>query len=349
MGVTIKEVAKEAGVSVSTVSKVINGHYSISERTVLKVRKVMQEMNYYPSASAQNFAKGSTRKVVLLTNLEKNIAFKNSHMFEIIAGVENSLRRKGYALELCGTDMTDACEEAENIISRRSADALVVHVSVMSHALSALLVGRHFPHMVLGVPNFESQACWIDINNIYSGTLAASHLVSRGYQRIAFIGGREYDLNSTQRLQGLKSVLKESGFPLQEHYIWLGDSTWEAGVHMTRKLLSQKPLPDAIVCANNYIAMGCVSALREMDLKIPEDIAVMTFDDYPFAQMMEPKLTVVDIDVRDMGLQAGRLLLDIIRNPNMQVQTYITPSNLIERESTRGKTGKGQRLKNKTS
>lgn len=345
MGVTIKDVAKAAGVSVSTVSKVINGHYSISEGTVLRVRRIMQEMNYYPSASAQNFAKGSTQKVVLLTNLEKNIAFKNSHMFEIIAGVENSLRRKGYALELRGTDMTDACEVAEDIISRRSADALVVHVSVMSHALSALLVSRHFPHMVLGVPNFESQACWVDINNIYSGTLAAGHLIAQGYRRIAFIGGREYDLNSTQRLQGMRQGLLDAGFPLQEHYIWLGESTWEEGLHMTRKLLSQKPLPDAIVCANNYIAMGCVSALKEMELKIPEDMAVMTFDDYPFAQMMDPKLTVVDIDVRDMGLQAGRLLLDVIRNPNMQVQTYITPSNLIVRQSTRAKTGKGYHFK----
>lgn len=334
MKVTIRKVAEVAGVSVSTVSKVINGHYSISEKTAQHVRKVMSELNYYPSASAQSFATGDTKNIVLLADMSANTAFRNPHMFEIVAGMEESLQRRGYRLLLHGTDSTSACAVAKEIISRKSADGIAIHVGIMSHPLAALLVQLRFPHIVLGMPDFESQVCWIDNNNTYSGTIAASYLLTKGYRNIAFIGGKSYDLGSTHRLQGVKQGLRDAGVRLEEQNIWLGDSTRAEGYRMTASLLEQRPLPDAIICANNYIALGCVGAIHDKGLSIPGDIGVMTFDDYPFSQIIEPQLTVVDINVRDMGIQAGRMLLDIVRHPNMQVQTYITTSNLLERIST---------------
>lgn len=334
MAVTIKDVAREAGVSVSTVSKVLNGHYSISEATAAHVRATMRALGYYPNASAQSFARGATRRVVLLTDLHRDIAFENPHMFEIIAGVEETLRQRGYALELRGTDKTDAGEAAREIISRRGADAIMVHVSVTSHDLAALLTERRFPHIILGVPGFVSQVCWVDINHISAGVLAAEHLFRRGCRRIAFLGGRDYDLSSTNRLEGVRRGLSDLGCPLQESRIWLGDSTLADGARMTKRLLAQMPPPDAIVCANNALALGCVVALKEAGIAIPTAVAVMTFDDYPFSRQSTPPLTTVDIDVRDMGMQAAELLLSILRHPNKQVQTYITTFNLLEREST---------------
>lgn len=334
MAVTIKDVAREAGVSVSTVSKVINGHYSISVATAERVRETMRALSYYPNASAQSFARGATRRVVLLAALHRNVAFENPHMFEIFASVEETLRRRGYALELRGTDKTDASGEAEEIIARREADALVIHVSVMSHALSALLTEKCFPHIILGVPGFPSQVCWVDINHVYSGILAASHLTKQGYRRVAFLGGRDYDLSSTDRLEGVRKGLEDAGIPINENFIWLGDSTLADGQRMTGRLLDRSPRPDAVICANNYLALGCVEAIRAAGLRVPEDIGVMTFDDYPFSQQTIPPLTTVDIDVRDMGAQAADLLLSAIRHPNKQVQMYITTSNLIERGST---------------
>lgn len=334
MGVTIKDVAKAAGTSVSTVSKVINGHYSISEPTARRVREVIKELNYYPSASAQSFARGATKAVAVLTNLAPNTAFQNPHMFEIVSGLEEKLRSRGYHLILRGVDETDAYEVAEEMISRRSADALAIHVSVLTHPLSALLTRARFPHIVLGMPNFESQVCWIDNNNVYSGTVAASYLLSLGYRNIAFVGGQYYDLGSTLRLQGIRQCLQDAGFRLDDQYVWLGESTRGDGYRLTGKLLDEKQLPDAIICANNYIAMGCVAAVQERGLEIPKDMGVMAFDDYPLSQFIEPQLTVVDINVRDMGHQAGKFLIDMIRHPNMQVQTYVTTSNIMERQST---------------
>lgn len=335
MGVTIKDVAEAAGVSISTVSKVLNGHYSISEKTAERVRGIMREMNYYPNANAQSFASGSNHTVVLLANLAPNAAFQNPHMFEIIAGLEEALCKRGYRLILRGTDATSACGIAEEIISRRSADAIAVHVGVMSHPLAAVLTRLQFPHIVLGAPDFDSQVCWIDNNNTYSGTVAASFLLSRGYKRLAFIGGKSYDLGSALRLQGVKQGLSNAGAKLEDQYIWLGESTRADGFRMAEGLLSQKKLPDAIICANNYIALGCVDAVNKRGLRIPKDIGVMAFDNFPFSQIIEPPLTVVDINVRDMGAQAAKFLTDIMRHPNTQIQTYITTSNVIVRGSTR--------------
>ena len=335
MGVTIKDVAEAAGVSISTVSKVLNGHYSISEKTAERVRGIMREMNYYPNANAQSFASGSNHTVVLLANLSPNAAFRNPHMFEIIAGLEEALCRRGYRLILRGADATSACGIAEEIISRRSADAIAIHVGVMSHPLAAVLTRLRFPHIVLGAPDFESQVCWIDNSNTYSGAVAAGYLLSRGYRRLAFIGGRSYDLGSALRLQGVKQGLANGGERLEDQYIWLGESTRADGLRMTEGLLNQKQLPDAIICANNYIALGCVDAVLKREMCIPKDMGIMAFDDYPFSQIMEPPLTVVDINVRDMGAQAAKFLTDIIRHPNMQIQTYITTSNVIARGSTR--------------
>ena len=335
MGVTIKDVAEAAGVSISTVSKVLNGHYSISEKTAERVRGIMREMNYYPNANAQSFASGSNHTVVLLANLAPNAAFQNPHMFEIIAGLEEALCKRGYRLILRGTDATSACGIAEEIISRRSADAIAVHVGVMSHPLAAVLTRLQFPHIVLGAPDFDSQVCWIDNSNTYSGTVAASFLLSRGYQRLAFIGGKSYDLGSALRLQGVKQGLSNAGAKLEDQYIWLGESTRADGFRMVENLLSQKELPDAIICANNYIALGCVDAVTKKGLRIPKDIGVMAFDNFPFSQIIEPPLTVVDINVRDMGAQAAKFLTDIMRHPNTQIQTYITTSDVIVRGSTR--------------
>ena len=335
MAVTIKDVAKAAGTSISTVSKVINGHYSISEATAERVRAVMRELGYYPSASAQSFARGSTRAVVCLAELRPNTAFENPHLFEMISGLEEGLRARGYSLTLRSTDTTEACEIATELINRRGCDGLAVHASVMSRPLAALLTRTRFPHIVLGLPNFESQVCWIDINNVFSGMTAVAHLMDEGYRRIAFIGGSEHDMISAHRLEGVRQGLESAGRELPESYIWLGESTRAEGRRMALGLMSARPAPDAIVCANNLLARGCVAALEELGARIPQDAAVMTFDDYPYSRFTTPELTVVDIDVRDMGAQAAKLLADGIRRPNFQTQTYATASNLIIRASTK--------------
>ena len=336
MSVTIKDVAKEAGVSISTVSKVINNSYTISEETAKKVREVMERLHYHPNLTARNFVKGSTGNIIFLTNLERNSAFANPHMFEIICGAQKSLEKKGYSLQILNAPTNEAQIEAvERIIAQRNADGIILHGCADNKELAPFILKASFPHMLIGCPNFDSQLCWVDINNCLSGEIAATHLVEEGYRDIAFIGALETDFISVHRLQGVKKALKNLEIPINQAYIkQCADNVSKAKKAMA-ELLQNENRPDSVICENNLIALGALDIIKQNGLKIPDDIAVITFDDYPFSQITEPKLTVVNIDVYEMGIQAGNMIISKIKKPNLQIQSYSTLPELIVRESTK--------------
>lgn len=334
MTVTIKDVAKAAGVSTATVSKVMNGSYSISQETVDRVNRVMQEMDYHPNLRARNFVKQSTKTIVFVTTLGKNAGFSNPHMFEIICGMEHMLSEKAYSLVVKHISVAEATEYVHRTADAKSADGFVIHASVVSRELDELIFREEIPHLVIGNPNFNSHFCWIDIDNRLAGELAAKHLLEQGCQSLAFIGGKEIDKISMHRLEGVLSVLNAHDVLVPGDYVQRGESLCDSGYEMTAEVLKKSARPDGIICANNYIAYGCVNALRDHGVAIPKEIRVITFDDYPFSQILKPRLTVVNIDVFDMGAQAGKYILQKIRKPNLYVQSYITIPSVIRREST---------------
>jgi DNA-binding LacI/PurR family transcriptional regulator len=335
MAVTIKDVAREAGVSTATVSKVINNLPSISEATAARINQIMKELNYHPNLRAQNFARRSTHNIVFVTNLERNTAFSNPHMFEIMSGLQNALNSRNYTLSILSVTINDQLEAIDRIIAQNSADGIVVHASVITKEMSLKILKAGFPHIVIGYPNFESQLCWIDNNNYLSGEIAANHLLDEGYRRIAFIGGMESDMISTRRLLGAVTALNDKKLELKEAFIRRGESTRQDGCRMMEEILSLEQLPDSVICANNHVALGVMKSIALHKLLIPKEIGVITFDDYPFSQITDPMMTVVNIDVYDVGVQAGKLILNKIKKPNLQVQSYTTLPSLIVRESTK--------------
>lgn len=337
MGVTIKDVAREAGISTATVSKVMNGSYSISQETIDRVNAVMKKLDYHPNARARNLAQQSNKTVVFVTSLQKNVGFTNPHMFEMMCGLENSLAKKGYSLVLKSLETEDAPKYIKETFDVKMADGFIIHASLLSEELDEIISKNEIPHLVLGMPNFDSHLSWIDVNNKHAGELAAKYLLSCGYCSVAFIGGRPEDKISMHRLNGVLSVLKEHDVVQPQNYIKYGDSETKSGYKMTEDIISLKKRPQAIICANNYLAYGCVSAIRDQGLKIPEDIGILTFDDFPFSKLLEPNLTVVNIDVYDLGYEAGKNILKIVRKPNVHIQSYITYPSIIQRESTMNK------------
>lgn len=334
MSITIRDVANEAGVSVSTVSKVLNKSPLISQVTTEKVLDVMERLNYHPNLRARNFAQQTTHNIVFISRIEKNAAFTNPHLFEIMCGAESSLRKKGYSLTFFSLGPSDdEVSEVEAIIEQKKADGIILHESSISKKLAYLLLRHNFPHIVIGHPDFESELCWIDTNNNLSGSIAARHLLSAGFKEIAFIGGDNTDLISLHRLEGVKTAAEDLGLPLRSVYIQSGAVSIEEA-RKKADILIRNVHPDAVICANNTIALGVVSAIPALKLSIPKDIGIITFDDYPYSRITVPMLTVVNIDVYDMGIQAGKMLLRKIMNPDFQVQSYTTLPTLIVRGST---------------
>ena len=335
MPVTIHDVAREAGTTISTVSKAMNNSYTISGEMTAHVKAVAERLGYRPNARAQIFARQSNREIVFLTSLSRDIAFANPHMFEILAGAESVLSSKGYALKLRGCDLDTVCLLTKDIMDGKHADGLLLHGSVVTRELSVLVTRMKIPHMVIGKPNFTNSLCWIDNNNQLAGELAAGYLLDLGHSNIAYIGGCKEDGICQSRLEGVKIRLKENMVDFDPVNIYEGESTIEDGSEMTEHLLRSAVLPDAIICANNFLAFGCVRTLQTHNVNIPENISLVTFDDYPLAQLTNPMLTTVSIDMYDIGLQAGDLLLSKIKIPQMQVQTYSTIPRLVVRGSTK--------------
>lgn len=333
MSITIRDVAKAANTSTATVSKVMNGSYSISQETVDRVKKVMEELNYHPNQKARNLAILSNHTVVFVAEIRKGDAFNNPHMFEMISGIEEALSGKGYSLQIKSISKEDVADYVKNSFETKAADAFLFHAGVITEELDEIVYENEIPHLVIGMPDGENHFCWIDTDNKYAGVAATKYLLECGYSSVAYIGGTEDDKISMHRLEGVMSVLNEHDVIVPKNYLQYGDSACDSGYNMTEEILKDRKWPQAIICANNYLAYGCVKALIAHKISIPDDIGVITFDDYPFSQILKPALTVVNIDVYDIGHEAGKTILKKIKKPELHIQSYITYPNIIERSS----------------
>lgn len=337
MSVTISDVANEAGVSQSTVSKVLNHWSTISPQTVARVNAAIKKLNYIPNSRAVSFARQSTKNIVYLTNLGQGTAYLNPHMFDIMSGVHRSLTAKGYTLALVDpSEESFAGERAIQEIKRRSADGLIIHGSAVNEELASHLISENVPHIIIGHPDFESRLCWIDTDHALAGEYAASHMLSCGYTDVLFIAGKKSDILSCRRLKGFRKVMQLHKHRICDDRICYTNSTRLGAYAAVLSLLTagKDRLPQAIVCENSVLALGICRALSELSLSIPDDIALLTFDRYPFAGVIDPSPTIIDINVYDMGVQAGDMMIRKLEHPDLLIQSYTTLPLLIQGEST---------------
>lgn len=335
MAVTIRDVALEAGVSTSTVSKVLNHWSSISPETCARVQEAIDRLHYTPNARAVSFARGSTKNILFLSSLQKEEAYHNPHMFDILCGVRKELAEHGYTLMLEAVpEKRTPGEYLRDLISSRIADGILIHGSCSIPGMAKVLLEAKFPHIYIGHPGPGSRICWIDINNGLAGQFAAQHMLECHYERVAFIGEKADNHISRQRLNGFLGGMYEYGYRIPDDYIRHTDASREDAYRQTRELLGLKEPPRALVCENNGLALGAVKALQEAHIKIPEEIAFLTFDSYPYSALLEPVPTIIDIDVYELGVQAAVMLLRKLENPELLVQSYTTLPLLRQGHST---------------
>ena len=331
MSATIRDVAKKANTSISTVSRVMSQSPSISKETTKRVLKAIKELGYVPNTRGQNLARKRNGVVAFVTKVSKDTAFINPHLFEIMNGVQKALSEKNISMRYVGWEEPSPSALKE-LVEGHSVDGVILHASMVRPTMAQYMVDSGFPHVIIGMPNFPSNVCWVDNNNILSGELACDHLLSIGKRNLAFIGGEKHDLISEIRLSGVEKVLKKALLTLPEKWKAKVSSEPESAAAIIRSW--KDDLPDGIICANNSLALGCIRTLKELGVNIPQDVAVITFDDYPYAVITQPPTSSITIDVYDLGLQAAKLLLEKIAQPNVHFQSYITVPLLRQRAST---------------
>lgn len=337
MATTIHDIARESGVSIATVSKVINNKAHVSPDTRKRVLQVMEQLHYTPNISAANLARRSSKNVLYADRFYKGLPYENPHMFDIICGVSHELSRKGYRLSLLNLDSCGKKPEAalEEAILSRVADGVIVSAAFVTARMERLLLKHDFPQICIGEPQFDTILSWIDTNNTLSSNLAVEHLVATGCHTLAFMGGREEDRIFMDRLRGFRSAMERRGLEANEDYITYNPPDVEAIFCSASALLSMPVPPDGIICTNSLMAVGTMRAIRAKGLDVPGQVSLIAFDDHPYSPMVSPQPTIIDIDLFSLGVHAGNLLLKKIRDPAMLVQTYTALPRLLLRGTTR--------------
>ena len=334
MGVSIKDVAKKAGVSISTVSKALNDKSSVSSSTIERIKQTAEDMGYVPNSRARVFATKETKQIVFVADIPKDTAFYNPHIFEIIMGLQHSVSKSGYSLIVESVEKKEALEYISSLYKKNMADALVVHASIITKRLESLIVKSNLPHLIIGQPDYQSTLSWIDTDNTLSGAIAIRHLLKKDYYPVAFVGGKADDMISLHRFEGAERELKQNNLSFEEQYVLSTSSTIVSGMNAAKKILKMEKPPRSVLCANSVIAFGMMQELRNQNVKVPKDIAVMTFDRYPFSDFTEPRVTSVDMNMYEIGEEAGSILIKNLSHPNLRIQTFTSEPCIFEREST---------------
>lgn len=340
MPITIKDVAQLAGVSPSTVSRVLAGSSRISDDTHRKVRAAMKELRYHPHAIARSLARKSTRTLGLIIARPAEQAFANPFFPEVIRGIGSVIQKAGFSLILFTTE-NEKEERASclQMLRGRTVDGVILTSSRIQDRLIGDLVTEGHSFVLIGRPTDPNGVTWVNNDNQAVGAMAVEHLASIGHREIALINGPKNLVVCQDRLEGYRTALTKLGLNYREELVVSAEFTQESGYHSMELLLSRSPAPTAVFCADDVMAIGAMKCLQDRDLRIPEDIAVMGVNDDVIGAYLTPSLTTIRIPIFDLGATAAGLLLDLVTGQAAGPKQVVLPSRLIPRGSTRPGTG----------
>ncbi|NPA91823.1 MAG: LacI family transcriptional regulator [Chloroflexi bacterium] len=329
MPVSLKDVARKAGVSVATASRALADHPRISENTKARVRQAARELGYTPSAVARSLVKRETHTLGVITT-----SVTDPYAAQVVKAVEVAAEAAGYHLLLVASHGVPSREvKALRMLYERRVDGIVIisargmdaYEDVLSHlTVPVVLVNGRVPH-----PAVRS----VSANNRQGASLAVEYLLDAGYTRIAYIGGPTQGQSARHRVQGYVQALQAAGLVPSPDVIFPGQGTAEDGRRALRHMMSLRPKPEAVLCYNDLTAFGVLAEAWAMGVRVPDDLAVIGFDNLPFSELTAPPLTTVAQPTEEMGQTAVSLLLRQRRGE--EVQDVVFDCTLVERASVR--------------
>ncbi len=326
----MKDVARLAGVSTSTVSHVINNNRFVSDAVREKIEAAISELNYAPSALARSLKINQTHTIGMLLTASSNPFYS-----EVVRGVENSCYERGYSLVLCNTegDEERMNRSLETLLQKR-VDGLLI-MCTESHLPSEDILKRYpsIPTVMMDWAPFEGDSDLIQDNSLLGGEQATAYLISRGYTRIACIAGPQDKTPARLRLEGYKQAMAAAELPILPGYIINSDFEFQGGFNAMNQLLSLNPLPQAVFTSNDAMAVGVYHALYQAGLSVPQDMAVIGYDNIELARYMTPPLTTIHQPKDELGELAIDALIHRLADPGVSPQLLVLTPELIERAS----------------
>ena len=330
--VTLEEIARIAHVSRSTVSRVVNQDPNVKERTRQRVLEVIRQLNFQPNRAARSLAGGRAHVLGLVIPQSVSRMFTDPYFPILIQGVSSACNARDYSVMLWLVDKGNEERITAQILNNTLIDGLVI-TSIMIHdpIVQSLTAGK-MPFVLVGRHPLEECACYVDVDNLNSAREAVAYLLRLGRRRVAAITGPLDMYVGLDRRDGYLAALRERGLAIDPALVVEGDFTEEGGYRATVRLLRHDP--DAIFAASDSTALGALRAIQEAGLRVPEDIALVGFDDIPLSARSDPPLTTVRQPIHLLGSKAVELLLELIENPAAPHAPVILPTELVMRGST---------------
>lgn len=328
---TIKDVAKYAGVSISTVSRALSGTIFVEEETKAKVLEAVKALDYRPNVLAKGLKQGKTNTIGLII---PNIC---NPIFPLVSrGIEDGARKKGYTVILCNTD--ENIEAEKNYVDKlreRWIDGLIFATAHHDSHHIYELKKNDFP-VVLVVRSLEEEIDAIVVDNFKGGYDATSYLIKTGHKKIAIINGRQELRLYNERFEGYKAALSDAGMAIDKDFIIDGTDENAKGYHDLKELVSHQNRPDGIFATSDLKAISAIRAIKDMKLKVPEDISVIGFDNLEMSSYIDPTLSTISQPLYEMGIRAVNKLIQIIESETkMKSQIEMLSCDMIIRKSTR--------------
>ncbi|MCZ8511080.1 LacI family DNA-binding transcriptional regulator [Paenibacillus filicis] len=329
MKATIYDIAREAGVSIATVSQVINGKGKISEERRSEIMQIIERLNYQPSVIA---AALTGKKTYTLGLLVPDIS--NPFFAEIARAVEDQGHQLGYSVMICSTDNKDErVERYLSLLQQKSVDGIIIGTGIENKEMLKPLLERDIPIALIAreMPSLDVNTVVVD--DFIGGALAARHLTGLGHARLAVLAEEARVSSSRERVRGFMQTLEEAGLNREDVIVRHCDYVVEDGKRKALELLSTSGRPTAIFCCNDLLAIGALQAAKELELRVPEDLSVIGFDDTILASVTDPPLTTVAQPIGSMGNKVVDLLVQELKKEADFKQRVVLRPELVVRRS----------------
>ncbi len=332
MAATMRDVAREAGVSIKTVSRVVNNQGEISDETRQRVLSAIERLGYRPSKVARALVTQRTDTVGLILG---DIA--NPFFSEVARGVLQTARAQGYDVFLCNSDYDPQQEiHALYSLADHNVDGMIIFPCWENQEELKAFAAKHRPLVVVNRVFPSHPGMSLVLSDIRHGArLATEHLISRGHTAIGLLAGRATPLHLMERVQGFREAMSAHGLPVVNEWILTGAPNMdiERGYEAARQLLTHYPQVTGVLAYNDLIAIGAIRACQEMGRRVPEDLAIVGFDDIPLAGIISPPLTTVHIDKFQLGRQAVLRLVEMLNDPEADLPPIHLDVKLVVRKS----------------
>ena len=330
--VKIEDVARAAGVSVATVSRVLNESGGVLPQTQEKVRKVVESLHYEPNLSARNLRKNESRIILILAP-----NFSNPYYSNVLSGICDVSRNLGYSTLIYNTYDSNALDEklVTSLFQKNRADGMIT-LAVNRDDQWLSKYAEKYPLVQCSEYVEEAELPHISVDNRLAARESVQHLIAQGHRRIGIVTSANRYLSSTNRLRGYLDALEQAGIEQDDALIAYAsaDYSFASGKQAARALLSLAEPPSAIFCVSDILALGVIAAAGKMGLQVPWDLSVMGFDDVDYTTMFHPYLTTVAVPCYELGRRSMLLLYDHITQKPGAEQTVYLPHQIVLREST---------------